>query len=323
MCGRFALHLAHRDIQEQLAAQEWINQDQFVPRYNVAPRSQAPVLRRSQPSGSGSASSEASSSTNAGDAPLVLHTMKWGLVPHWSKFEDLKMNTTNARAENLVEGTGMWNSIKGRNRCAVLLRMASKGQDKLPHLTRHKSGNRLMLMAGLYDSVVLEGQTERLWTFTIVTTEANKDFQWLHERQPVILSNPDALNAWLDTTSKKWDDKLCKLLEPYSDRKSPLECYKVPKEVGKVGTESSTFIQPIEKRKDGIEAMFAKQKTKPVSSATTSRSPIKANDHKRKKPASVSTPSKPAASSKAEDDAHSDDEVLIVDAPPAKKKKRS
>ncbi len=33
----------------------------------------------------------------------------------------------------------------------------AKGKDKLPHLTRHKSGNRLMLMAGLYDSVVLEG----------------------------------------------------------------------------------------------------------------------------------------------------------------------
>lgn len=37
--------------------------------------------------------------------------------------------------------------------------------------------------------------------------------------------------------------------------------YRVPKEVGKVGTESATFIEPIEKRKDGIEAMFAKQKS--------------------------------------------------------------
>lgn len=35
--------------------------------------------------------------------------------------------------------------------------------------------------------------------------------------------------------------------------------YQVPKEVGKVGTESPTFIQPVAERKDGIQAMFAKQ----------------------------------------------------------------
>lgn len=35
--------------------------------------------------------------------------------------------------------------------------------------------------------------------------------------------------------------------------------YQVPKEVGKVGTESPTFIEPIAERKDGIQAMFARQ----------------------------------------------------------------
>lgn len=35
--------------------------------------------------------------------------------------------------------------------------------------------------------------------------------------------------------------------------------YQVPKEVGKVGTESSTFVEPVSQRRDGIEAMFAKQ----------------------------------------------------------------
>jgi hypothetical protein len=33
----------------------------------------------------------------------------------------------------------------------------------------------------------------------------------------------------------------------------------VPKEVGKVGTESSAFIEPVAGRKGGIEDMFAKQ----------------------------------------------------------------
>jgi putative SOS response-associated peptidase YedK len=50
-----------------------------------------------------------------------MQTMKWGLVPHWSHQEDKTLNTTNARAENLVESDGgMWASIKGKKRCVVV-----------------------------------------------------------------------------------------------------------------------------------------------------------------------------------------------------------
>jgi len=201
-----------------------------------------------------------------------MQTMKWGLVPHWAKFEDKSLNTTNARSENLVEGGGMWGSIKGRKRCAIpcegYYEWLKKGKDRLPHFTKHKNGN-MMLLAGLYDTVILEGQSEPLWTFTIVTTSANKDFSWLHDRQPVILSTDEALFKWLDTSSQTWTPELTKLVNPYSDQQSPLECYQVPKEVGKVGTESSTFIQPIAARKDGIQAMFAKQRSKTNSPSTS------------------------------------------------------
>ena len=103
MCGRFSLHNNH-DVQQlpgyDVHINEWIDQDQFIPRYNIAPRSQAPVIRRN-------------------GSNLVMQTMKWGLVPHWSKFEDKSLNTTNARSENLVQGGGMWASIKGTKRCAI------------------------------------------------------------------------------------------------------------------------------------------------------------------------------------------------------------
>ena len=54
------------------------------------------------------------------------------------------------------------------------------------------------------------------------------------------------------------------MIRPFStlDEKYNLVCYAVPKEIGKIGRESSTFIEPVSKRKDGIEAMFAKQKQK-------------------------------------------------------------
>jgi putative SOS response-associated peptidase YedK len=88
-----------------------VDQDRFIPRYNIAPRSQAPVLRRRARTGA---------NTSEDSSELVLQTMKWGLVPNWSKHEDKTLSTTNARSENLVEGGGMWGSIKGKKRCAVV-----------------------------------------------------------------------------------------------------------------------------------------------------------------------------------------------------------
>lgn len=87
-----------------LHVNQWVNRDRYVPRYNVAPRTHAPVIRRAQPE----------------EPALVMHSMKWGLVPHWSKAEPPTLNTINARAENLQEGGGMWGSVKGRKRCAVV-----------------------------------------------------------------------------------------------------------------------------------------------------------------------------------------------------------
>ncbi|KAF8192688.1 hypothetical protein K438DRAFT_1589779, partial [Mycena galopus ATCC 62051] len=216
---------------------EWERRDAFVPRYNIAPRTQAPVLRRN-------------------GSQLVISSMKWGLVPHYSKFEDKALNTFNARAENLVRGGGMWASLKGTKRCAVLCQGYYEWKNKLPHFVKPKDG-RLMLMAGLYDSVVLQSQTEALWTFSIVTTAANSALSWLHDRMPVILETPEALNAWLDTSSQQWTQDLVKLLVPTS---CALDCYQVPKEVGKVGNESSAFIEPLASRKDGTQFIFAAQR---------------------------------------------------------------
>ncbi|OCH91352.1 DUF159-domain-containing protein [Obba rivulosa] len=266
MCGRYSLGRPRNEVQElpgyNVQPAAWIAEDQFVPsamyptqqtRHNIAPRSFAPVVR----------SRESDELQNQPPDALVIHTMKWGLVPHWSKYEDASLSTTNARAEKLLEGGGMWGSIKTKRRCAVICEgyyeWLKKGKERLPYFTRHKDG-RLMLLAGLYDRAFLEGSNEPLWTFTVVTTDANKEFSWLHDRQPVILSTTEALNTWLDTSSDRWSPELTNLLDSYNDPDSPLVCYQVPKEVGKVGTESPTFIQPIAERKDGIAAMFANQR---------------------------------------------------------------
>ena len=89
-----------------------------MPRYNVAPRTHAPVIRRAQP----------------GVPALIMHSMRWGLVPHWSKAEPPTLNTINARAENLEESSGgMWGSLKGRKRCVVVAQGYVQG-DRREHL---------------------------------------------------------------------------------------------------------------------------------------------------------------------------------------------
>ena len=83
----------------------------------------------------------------------------------------------------------------------------------------------------------------------------------------------------------------------------------VPKEVGKVGTESPTFIQPITERKDGIRAMFAKQQKRSPSpskpSAPTSEQvqpetqPKSESESPRKSQVSSEIPTTPVGKRKA------------------------
>ena len=87
--------------------------------------------------------------------------------------------------------------------------------------------------------------------------------------------------------------------------------YAVPREVGKVGTESPTFIEPVQKRKDGIEAMFTRQ-TKAAQAQQRSDkkrkresvSPTKAEEEEEKTemgtsaPVSAVVPSRPVKRSK-------------------------
>ncbi|KAI0776781.1 hypothetical protein BD413DRAFT_645602 [Trametes elegans] len=271
MCGRFSLGVPHEEIEAlegyDVRVGEWVGREEFVPRHNIAPRSQAPVLRRREGDGAGSERGSGPSSSAGADGArageVVLQTMRWGLVPHWAKHEDGTLKTINARAEALCEGEGgggTWGRIKGRRRCGVVCEgyyeWLKKGKERLPHFTKRKDG-RLMVLAGLWDSVLLEGSTSRLWTFTIVTTEACEELRWLHDRQPVILPDKAALDAWLDTSSRTWTAELGRLCASYTAHDAhPLLCYQVPKEVGKIGNESPAFVQPVQHR---ILALFASQ----------------------------------------------------------------
>ena len=187
----------------------------------------------------------------AGETRYKLQSMKWGLVPFWTKRSPdygSVMRTMNARDDSLAAKGGMWNTMKQRKRCIVVAQgfyewlKKSGGKEKVPHFTKRKDG-QLMCFAGLWDCVKYEGEDEKHYTYTIITTDSNKQLSFLHDRMPVILENgSEELRTWLDPGRSEWSKELQDLLKPF---KGELECYPVSKEVGKVGNNSPNFVVPV------------------------------------------------------------------------------
>ncbi len=196
-----------------------------------------------------------SSQKNGREYHYHLKAMKWGLIPFWTKRSPdygSMLRTINCRDDSLIENRGMWNTMKQRKRCIVVaqgfyewLKKGPGGKEKIPHFVKRKDG-QLMCFAGLWDCVKYEDSEEKLYTYAIITTDSNKQLNFLHDRMPVILdAGSEAMKTWLDPDRNKWSKELQSLLQPYSGE---LECYPVSKDVGKVGNNSPDFIVPIDSK---------------------------------------------------------------------------
>lgn len=211
-----------------------------------------------------------------------LQSMKWGLIPFWTKRNPdygAMMKTINCRSDSLSQTGGMWSSMKGRKRCVVIAQgfyewLKTGPRDKSPHFVKRKDG-KLMCFAGLWDCVRYEDEDEdrKNYTYTIITTDSNKQLGFLHDRMPVIL-NPasDEMRVWLDPGRWEWSKELQDVLRPF---KGELEVYPVSKDVGKVGNNSPSFIIPIASRenKSNIANFFANAQAK---GKTVGSTPVKA-----------------------------------------------
>lgn len=139
----------------------------FAPGYNGAiyradsPREHHPSNDNPEPE------TQQEQETTAANKPAYkLQSMKWGLVPFWTKrspdYGSL-MRTINCRDDSLIEDRGMWTSMKRKKRCVVIcqgfyewLKKGPSGKEKVPHYVKRKDGD-LMYFAGLWDCVSLEG----------------------------------------------------------------------------------------------------------------------------------------------------------------------
>ncbi|KAH9836024.1 SOS response associated peptidase (SRAP) [Teratosphaeria destructans] len=296
MCGRYALSLPPSRVRQRLADQNMPadqapedDDDQTRQTYNFAPGYHGLIYRadtsdRGNAPGSsqdhdGEPSPKRTKLSHNGKGSTVdgnitketrykLQAVKWGLIPFWTKRPPdygSQMRTINCRDDSLIENRGMWNTMKQRKRCIVVAEgfyewlKKNGGKEKIPHFTKRKDG-QLMCFAGLWDMVQYEGSEEKLYTYTIITTDSNKQLSFLHDRMPVILEpGSEEMKAWLDPNRTGWDKELQGMLKPFQGE---LDCYPVDKGVGKVGNNSPQFVVPVDSKenKKNIANFFGKQK---------------------------------------------------------------
>lgn len=176
MCGRFALKAPRAELITRFGLDECAD---FNPRYNIPPGTDIPVIRQSQ------------------EGKRVLHLLRWGLVPHWSKDLSIGAKLNNARGESIAEKPAFRDAFK-RRRCLVpasgFYEWKTEGKIKQPYYISLKS-REPMAMAGLWESwTAPDGSILR--TVCIITTRANALIASIHDRMPVIIS-PEKWQEWL------------------------------------------------------------------------------------------------------------------------------
>ena len=138
------------------------------------------------------------------EAPEIITHYNWGLIPSWSKNEDIRKVTLNARIETLEEKPSFKNSIK--KRCLVIANgfyewqwLDSKGKNKIKYEISIKNED-LFAFAGIYSQWIDTTTGLIRNTYSIITTEANPLMAEIHntkKRMPVILK-PEDESKWLE-----------------------------------------------------------------------------------------------------------------------------
>lgn len=153
------------------------------------------------------------------NVPIILETKPeiintnyhWGLVPSWSKDIDFRKNTLNARIETIDEKPSFKNITQ--NRCLVIASsffewrwLDDKGKSKEKYQI-YSSESDIFAFAGLYDTWVNPMTGIAYNSFSIVTTQANEQMNYIHNhkgRMPVMLKKGDE-KEWLKNNNKIQD----------------------------------------------------------------------------------------------------------------------
>jgi|SRR3984957_13645261 putative SOS response-associated peptidase YedK len=99
MCGRYRFSRRKQIIEEQFDTADW--QEDWSPRYNIAPTQAVPVIRQ-----------------HPEDPVRHLALMRWGLIPSWAHDPSAAANLINARSETAATKPAFRDPLKFR-RCLI------------------------------------------------------------------------------------------------------------------------------------------------------------------------------------------------------------
>ena len=221
MCGRFCIIFSY----DELLAYFNLATGKVEPRYNVAPSQEIPAVRVEQ-------------------GARTLASLRWGLVPSWSKEPTPGFSTINARSETAHSSPAFRAAFCDR-RCLIpasgFYEWKREGKGKQPWYIHRKDGKPLAF-AGLWERWHNRDGTQTLESCAILTTDANTTVAALHNRMPVILK-PEDFDLWLDPGEHR-REKLTPLLRPAPG--DLLALYPVSRYVNKPANEGPECIAPLD-----------------------------------------------------------------------------
>jgi putative SOS response-associated peptidase YedK len=221
MCGRYASSRDARDLASAFEVEEPPDET-LPPSWNVAPTDPVyAVVER--------------------DHHRRLRVFRWGLVPSWSKDAKGAARMINARRET-VPVKPAFRKAYARRRCIVpadgYYEWQKDGTRKQPWFLTSRDGSPLA-MAGLYEVWSPEQGGERLWTCTVITTEAADELGHLHDRTPLLVPR-ESWARWLDPDVEDPGDDL---LVPGTP--GVLDAWPVSQAVGNVRNNGAELVEPV------------------------------------------------------------------------------
>ena len=179
-------------------------EDDWVPRYNIAPTQPVPIIRQ-----------------NPKEPRRELSLVRWGLIPWWAKDSSGAAAMINARSETAATKPAFRDALKLR-RCLIpadgFYEWKKNGKDKQPYCFEVNDG-QLFAFAGIWESwkdASRKTKTMTIETCSILTTTPNAVTSTVHDRMPVILES-DNYDLWLDPGMTKVD-AVTEVLKPFDAR---------------------------------------------------------------------------------------------------------
>jgi putative SOS response-associated peptidase YedK len=224
MCGRYRLSKRKQIMEEHFDCDPW--DENWSPRYNIAPTQSVPVIRQ-----------------HPKEPVRQISTMRWGLIPNWAKNTSIASGTINAKSETAATKPAFRDPLRLR-RCLIpadgFYEWRRTGGAKQPFCFEVKDGE-LYAFAGLWDGWK-DPSGNWIKTCSILTTTPIAVISTVHDRMPVIL-DPDNYDLWLDPGMQDVV-AISEVLKPYDARL--MGSYPVSTRVNSVSNDDLECSRPVE-----------------------------------------------------------------------------